>query len=61
MPRSVSRFGATFHSGYVELSLGDFRFYYDRVNLAGGDKTYVPGFVIPRYGSTFGVRWDFLN
>jgi hypothetical protein len=53
--------GATFLRGYVELSLGDFRFYYDRVNLAGSDQTYVPGFVIPRYGSTFGVRWDFLN
>ncbi len=53
--------GATFLRGYIELAIGSFRFYYDRTNLAGTDQTYVPGYVIPPYGSTYGVRWSFVN
>jgi hypothetical protein len=53
--------GATFLRGYLELAIGSFRFYYDRVNLAGTDQTYVPGYAIPAYGSTYGVRWSFVN
>ena len=53
--------GATFLRAYLELSIGSFRFYYDRMNLVGTDQTYVPGFVIPRYGSTYGIRWTFVN
>ncbi|HEX5005317.1 MAG TPA: TonB-dependent receptor plug domain-containing protein [Gemmatimonadales bacterium] len=53
--------GATFLRAYLELAIGSFRFYYDRTNLAGSDQTYVPGYAIPRYGSTYGVRWSFVN
>lgn len=53
--------GATFLRAYLELSIGSFQFYYDRMNLTGTDQTYVPGFVIPPYGSTYGVRWSFVN
>ncbi len=53
--------GATFLRAYLELAIGSFRFYYDRMNLAGSDATYLPGFVIPAYGSTYGVRWSFVN
>lgn len=53
--------GATFLRAYLEIGIGSFRFYYDRMNLLGSDQTYVPGFVIPRYGSTYGVRWTFVN
>lgn len=53
--------GATFFRAYLELEIGSFQFYYDRMNLAGTDQTYVPGYVIPPYGSTYGVRWSFVN
>jgi len=53
--------GATFLRAYLELAIGSFRFYYDRMNLAGTNQTYVPGYVIPPYGSTYGVRWSFVN
>ena len=53
--------GATFLTAYLELAIGSFRFYYDRGNLAATQSTYVPGFVIPPYGTTYGVRWSFVN
>lgn len=53
--------GATFLRGYIELAIGSFRFYYDRINLTGTRQTYVPGYRIPAYGSTYGVRWSFVN
>jgi len=53
--------GASFLRAYIELAIGSFRFYYDRMNLAGTDAYYVPGYVIPPYGSTYGVRWSFVN
>lgn len=53
--------GATFLRAYLELEIGSFQFYYDRMNLAGTQETYVPGYVIPKYGSTYGVRWSFVN
>jgi hypothetical protein len=31
------------------------------VNLRANQQTYVPGFPIPKFGSTFGVRWEFSN
>jgi len=57
----VNLTGATFLRGYLELQIGSFQFYYDRMNLAGTQQTYVPGYVIPPYGSTYGVRWSFVN
>lgn len=53
--------GATFIRGYIELAIGSFRFYYDRMNMAATDAFYVPGYAIPSYGSTYGVRWTFVN
>ncbi len=54
--------GATYLRGYIGFQIGAFSAYYDRYNLQGTDLTYVlPGLRIPRYASTFGVRWEFLN
>ncbi len=53
--------GATFLRGQVQLEFGRLRIFYDRYNLQGTDGAYVPGFPVPRFGTTFGVRWDFLN
>ena len=39
--------GATFFRAYLELAIGSFRFYYDRINLTGTRQTYVPGYLIP--------------
>jgi hypothetical protein len=46
---------------HVQLRLGDFMAYFNRVNLTAATQPYVPGFPIPEYGSVFGFRWDFLN
>ncbi|MGH7535602.1 MAG: hypothetical protein ACREMG_08450, partial [Gemmatimonadales bacterium] len=53
--------GATFFRSLVQIQLQSFSLYWDRGNLSATDLTYVPGFRIPPYGSTFGVRWEFLN
>jgi len=53
--------GATFLRSLVEIRLQTFIIYWDRTNFGGSGKTYVPGFPVPRYGSTFGVRWEFTN
>jgi hypothetical protein len=57
----ISLRGATFMRANVQLAIGSFLFYFDRTNLRGTPQTYVPGFVIPRYGTTYGVRWSFVN
>jgi hypothetical protein len=53
--------GATFFRSLVQIQLQSFSLYWDRWNLSATDLTYVPGFSIPAYGSSFGVRWEFLN
>lgn len=53
--------GATFFRSLLQIQLQDFRIFWDRTNLGGSDLTYVPGFPLLSYGSTFGVRWEFLN
>jgi hypothetical protein len=53
--------GATFFRSLVQIQLQSFSLYWDRWNLSATDLTYVPGFRIPAYGSSFGVRWEFLN
>ena len=45
----------------VELQLGRFQAYYHRTNLLGREIEFVPGAGLPTYGTTFGVRWEFLN
>ncbi len=53
--------GATFLRSLVQIQLQSFSLYWDRGNLTTTELTYVPGFRLPNYGTTFGVRWDFLN
>ncbi|MBA3659025.1 MAG: TonB-dependent receptor plug domain-containing protein [Gemmatimonadales bacterium] len=53
--------GATFLRTLIQFQLQDFIVFWDRTNLTGSDLTYVPGFDLLSYGSTFGVRWQFLN
>ncbi len=53
--------GATFFRSLVQLQLQSFILYWDRGNLTATELSYVPGFEIPAYGTTFGVRWEFLN
>jgi hypothetical protein len=55
------RCGATFFRSLIEVQLDRFTIYWDRVNLRANQQTYVPGFLIPKFGSTFGVRWEFSN
>jgi hypothetical protein len=53
--------GATFFRSLLQIQLDRFIIYWDRGNLTATNRTYVPGFEIPGYGSNFGVRWEFLN
>jgi hypothetical protein len=53
--------GATFFRSLIQIQLDRFYIYWDRTNLAATNRTYVPGFEIPAYGSNFGVRWEFVN
>jgi hypothetical protein len=53
--------GATFIRSLIQIQLDRFTIYWDRGNLTATNRTYVPGFEIPGYGSNFGVRWEFLN
>jgi hypothetical protein len=53
--------GATFFRSLIQIQLDRFTIYWDRGNLTATNRTYVPGFEIPGYGSNFGVRWEFLN
>ncbi|NNG16595.1 MAG: TonB-dependent receptor plug domain-containing protein [Gemmatimonadales bacterium] len=53
--------GATFLRGLAQLEFGRLRIFYDRYNLQGINGAYVPGFTMPTFNTTFGVRWDFLN
>ena len=53
--------GATFLRSLVQLQLQRFMIYWDRGNLTTTRRTFVPGFEIPNYPTTFGVRWEFLN
>ncbi len=57
----VSLKGATFLRSYLGLQLGAFTAYYDRYNVQGTRLEAVPGLQIPRFASTFGVRWEFQN
>ncbi|HEU5169717.1 MAG TPA: Plug domain-containing protein [Gemmatimonadales bacterium] len=52
---------ATFLRSLVQVALGSFQFYWDRVNLTLTDAAYVPGLPIVGRPSEFGVRWSFSN
>jgi hypothetical protein len=53
--------GATFFRSVVEMKLGSLIFFWDRLNLSGNKRSYVPEYLVPRFGSTFGARWEFAN
>lgn len=60
--------GATQMRYYIGLQIGAFQAYYNRYNVAGARRPYVPdttpgraGLGPPRFASTFGVRWEFSN
>lgn len=52
---------AVFFRTLVELQFDQFYFYFDRANLQGTKKGYVPGFPFPSFVNTFGFRWTFFN
>jgi hypothetical protein len=53
--------GATFFRSVIQLQLGPFIAYYDRVNLQAVRLGTVPGYPIQSGGTTFGIRWEFSN
>jgi hypothetical protein len=53
--------GASFWRTEIEIRLDSFLLYWDRYNLQASRKTYVPGFRLLNFGSTFGVKWEFSN
>ncbi|MBA2627125.1 MAG: hypothetical protein H0U85_03875, partial [Gemmatimonadales bacterium] len=52
---------ARFLRSQVQMEIGSLTVYWDARNLGGSSAAYVPGFRIPRYSSSFGLRWAFLN
>lgn len=52
---------ATFFRGIIQMQIGPFIVYYDRVNLRATKTGYVPGYPIQALGSSFGIRWEFSN
>jgi hypothetical protein len=53
--------GASFWRTEIEIRLDSFLLYWDRYNLQASRKSYVPGFQVLNFGSTFGVKWEFSN
>ena len=53
--------GASFWRTAIEIQIASVLIYWDRYNLQASRKSYVPGFRLLNFGSTFGVRWEFLN
>lgn len=52
---------ATFFRGIVQMQIGPFIVYYDKVNLQATSTGYVPGYPVVRAGGSFGIRWEFSN
>jgi hypothetical protein len=57
----VTLAGATFFRSFVQVAMGSLQFYWDRSNLEGSSREYVPGLPIVGRPSEFGVRWTFTN
>ena len=53
--------GATYYRLGLDLRLSNFQFFWDRVNVRSTRLGYVPGFIVPGLGQTFGMRWEFSN
>lgn len=52
---------ATFYRSIIQLQIGPFIAWYDRVNWQGSRLGNVPGFAIQNLGTSYGVRWEFAN
>ena len=57
----VSVPSATYFRSLVQVALGSFQFFWDRVNLTAKENPYVPGLPITGRPSEFGMRWTFAN
>lgn len=53
--------GLTFVRGIVQLEIGPFTAYWDRVNFQATRQGHVPGYPILSLGSSYGIRWRFDN
>jgi hypothetical protein len=53
--------GLTFVRGIIQLRIGPFIAYWDRVNFQATRGGHVPGYPILSLGQSYGIRWDFLN
>jgi hypothetical protein len=53
--------GLTFVRGIVQLKIGPFIAYWDRVNFQATRQGHVPGYPILSLGSSYGIRWSFDN
>lgn len=51
----------TLYRSIIQLQIGPFILWYDRVNWQGSRIGTVPGFPIQNLGTTYGVRWEFAN
>jgi hypothetical protein len=53
--------GLTFVRGILQLQIGPFIAYWDRVNFQAVRQGQVPGYPILSLGSSYGIRWEFKN
>ncbi len=53
--------GLTFVRGIIQLQIGPFSAFWDRVNFQATRQGHVPGYPILSLGSSYGIRWEFTN
>lgn len=58
---AISMPGLTFFRAVLQLQIGPFIAYWDRVNLNGVVQGHIPGHPIFHMGSSYGIRWEFAN
>jgi hypothetical protein len=47
--------------GIIQLKIGSFIAYWDRVNFQATRVGHVPGYPVLSLGQSYGVRWEFRN
>ena len=57
----ITLLGSTYFRINVALKLDAFQFYWDEMNIRATKHGYVPGFIVPGVGQSFGMRWEFSN
>lgn len=53
--------GATYFRGLLQIQLGSLILFWDRMNLTGTNRAFVPEYDQAQAGSVFGARWEFRN